>query len=59
MRANKIESSEIDLDFNSIPGWNATQQIWDDIAEGEFEVSSNYSPIPNCVATILDKDYFE
>ena len=60
MRTNEeVEITRIDWDFATIPGWNATQQMWDewdDIADEEFEVSSNYSAIPACVANILGKN---
>ncbi|WP_137719833.1 hypothetical protein [Methylobacillus flagellatus] len=51
------EITRIDWDFSTIPGWNATQQMWDewdDIAAEEFEVSSNYSPIPAVIYHIED-----
>lgn len=51
--------TRIDWDFDTIPGWKATQQMWDDIAGDELEVSSEYDATSECIAHILDKDYFD
>ncbi|CAG0973386.1 hypothetical protein MTYP_01356 [Methylophilaceae bacterium] len=56
---HQAEITRIDLDFETIPGWKATQQMWDDIAGDELEVSSSYNAVAECVAHILEKDYFD
>lgn len=53
------EITRIDWDLETIPGWNATQQMWDDIAGDELEVSSDYDPTTECVAHILESGYFD
>lgn len=57
-----LENARIEWDVPTIPGWRESQHMWDEwdeIANEEFEVSSDYSAIDGCVACVLQNDYFD